>query len=190
MHSTRPQAARSFIFKGIEHTNAMSLATALAENWREALRIVIDEKLDGWVARAIGDERRGNMITQAIAAGRVDAGPGGDATLARVLAALDPEGPLRLRHVAVMKDGLGPLIAVAFLDDDRDTRQAMAEILMEGLPMIGLSLVDPNDQTKRRLAQSELHRHEDDEHVGDLGERLAEVVDDHLHRTEGGGGAA
>lgn len=156
MHSTRPQAARSFIFKGVEHTNAMSLATALAENWREALRIVIDEKLDGWVARAIGDERRGNMITQAIAAGRVDAGPGGDATLARVLGALDPDGPLRLRHVAVMKDGLGPLIAVAFLDDDRDTRQAMAEMLMEGLPMIGLSLVDPNDQTKRRLAQSEM----------------------------------
>ena len=97
MHSTRPQAARSFVFKGVEHTNAMSLATALAQQWRESLRVVIDEKLDGWVARAIGDERRGNMITQAIAAGRVDAGPGGDATLARVLAALDPDGPLRLR---------------------------------------------------------------------------------------------
>ncbi|GGB28669.1 hypothetical protein GCM10011505_07440 [Tistrella bauzanensis] len=156
MHSTRPQAARAFTFKGVDHSNTMSLATALAQHWREALRVVIEEKLDGWVARAIGDERRGSMIAQTISAGRTDGGAGADATLARVLAALDPEGPLRLRHVSVMKDGLGTLIAVSFLDDDRDTRQALAEMLVEGLPITSLGLVDTNDAQRRRLAQSEM----------------------------------
>lgn len=135
-YTARAQAPRGFTFRGKVYFSASSLAFAMATYWQEALRVASEEKLDAWVARTLGIEAAANAVRKVLTAYRAgDLSGGTDKSLSEVVMALDPDGPVRLRGCAVMPDGIGPMLAMSYVENDRETLQAISEIVAEGLPL-------------------------------------------------------
>lgn len=115
-----------------------SVAAALATRWDEGLEAVQRNDLPVWVRRAHGDEALAERLVAATGVGASSGGGGGlrDRILSRVLMALDPRLPLRLRGFAANVDALGQALAVHWQADA--ARQAFAELAQAKLPLAWL----------------------------------------------------
>lgn len=107
------KATRPFDFGGEAVLDGRSLAFSMASRWQEGVRAARSPALIAWFDRALGDqsltERVGAITVPDPTAGEAD----GDLMLSRVLSAIDPQGPLWWRGIAMMPDGLGTMLAEA-----------------------------------------------------------------------------
>ena len=125
----RTRASRPFSFEGKDYWNSRTLSSALGRHWDEARRAIAGEELITWVHRSVGDEKKAERLSLLLrgSQGGTSNEPRSDRQLARVLMALDPKAPLRLRELSASIDGLGSLLAVRY--QDQAIRQLFAEVV-------------------------------------------------------------
>lgn len=112
------RARRPLAVGAAEALDTRSAAWLLAANWAEGLRAVRGEALDGFLRRGVGDPALAERVAEAARAGSSEpADTADDLLLCRAIAMLDPEAPLCWRGVAMMPDGLGPMLARALCDE-------------------------------------------------------------------------
>ncbi len=159
------KATRAFPFAGGDYHMARELAFAMHRNWDAAAEPIRDGSLDTWLRRGLSDEHRIEAVNEA----KAGMGEGGanetDRLIARVIIALDPDGPIRLRDFSATIEGVGPLIAAHL--HESGTRQSFANVIDMGLGQFWLEQqrkIDPHqiryltrlDKSKAMLNQQGL----------------------------------
>lgn len=124
------KATRPFSVGGKEYVTARELANAMARNWDDATKVVLDGTLEGWLRRSLGDEVRTEAMGQAKGLGDIKDDP--DRAVARAIIALDPDGPIRLRGLSATMGGVG--VFGAIYCDDEAAKKLVAEIIQLSLP--------------------------------------------------------
>jgi hypothetical protein len=131
--TVKAECTKPFEFGDRKHKTAATLAYALGGDWPGALEAVKSGKIDKWLDKALKDKRAQAALVRCNVSGTN--GPrsiGEDLLVARTLLALDPNGPLRYRDIAVMPDGIGP--ALAKLYDDPARLKTLLDMLNGMLP--------------------------------------------------------
>jgi hypothetical protein len=108
------KATRPFDFGGEQVLDARSLAFSLATRWQDGAKAVRSPGLLAWLDRALGDQSLTERVAEIVNADPLGGEVDGDLMLSRVLTAIDPQGPLWWRGIAMMPDGLGPMLADAY----------------------------------------------------------------------------
>lgn len=122
------KATRPITVGGKGYNTARDLAAGLSKNWDEAIPLVRDGEIDGWLRRSLGEESR----TEAMAAAKASAGNDEpDRLLARAIIALDPNGPIRLRGLSATVGGLGMFCSV--YREDAEAQRLFSHVLQMGL---------------------------------------------------------
>ncbi|NBX66074.1 MAG: hypothetical protein EBQ96_03655 [Proteobacteria bacterium] len=114
------KAARPLTFSGKEYTYPGSLARDMFQRPAEAVQLVESGDIQQWIKRSLADEemltRFENAVKSAEEQGR--SGPAyWDRLISRVGMCLDPEGPIRYKHIAVTGEGLATALAEAFVSN-------------------------------------------------------------------------
>ena len=106
---------------GKQVRTARSLAYMLGRNWTEAARRLRDDSVGRWLRDHAPERTAGARLDQALTEGEPDADAADlDALhVCRAIMALDGEGPIRFRGVAVDPGGLGPWLHEAMAAPDR-----------------------------------------------------------------------
>ena len=130
-----PRTDRPFVFEGKKYRTCRSLAYGLACNPAAAAKLAETGTIENWVQNQIRDADR----TKALAEARKIPVSGGTANraadhllAARVIAVLDPLGPIRYKRLAINIEGFGPALALAMTD--KSAVGAMIEIVLGDLP--------------------------------------------------------
>ncbi|RVU34187.1 hypothetical protein EOI86_24055 [Hwanghaeella grinnelliae] len=122
------KATRPITVGGQGFNTARELAVGLHKNWDEAIPLVREGEIDGWLRRSLGDESR----TEAMAAAKSAAGNDEpDRLVARAIIALDPNGPIRLRGLSATVGGLGMFCSV--YRDDAEAQRLFSHVIHMGL---------------------------------------------------------
>ncbi|MCG5243982.1 serine/threonine protein kinase [Azospirillum doebereinerae] len=128
------RASRPIEFQGQEYWHCRTLARAFARQVPAAAMVIESGELDKWLRRSMGDELRAEAVNNAVqTASTGKGGSQGDRLVARVCMALDPTAPIRYRGRAMMPDGIGTMLADAFMRGE--SPQAPAEVVTNQLPM-------------------------------------------------------
>jgi hypothetical protein len=133
------RAARPLEFQGQEYWHSRTLARGFSRHVAAATIVIESGELDKWLRRSMGDDARAEAVTNAIQT--ASGGKGGamaDRLVARVCMALDPAAPIRYRGKAMMPDGIGGLLADAFLRGE--SPQSTAEVIANQLPMFWVNV--------------------------------------------------
>lgn len=134
----RPNKASTPLeIRGRPYDTARSVADALSRNWDEALTLVQNGEIDEWLRRGLADEDRTEAVNVAKAVGAEDETVT-DSTLARIIFALDPVGPMRFRDFRSTLDGMGALLAAKY--GDEKFREIFLTILNDHLLDFALSM--------------------------------------------------
>jgi len=137
------KASRGFTFVGRDYFTARELAHALHRNWDAAAAPIRDGSLDTWLRRSLSEEDRVEAVNEA--KGGIGESDDVDKLVGRVLIALDPEGPIRLREFAATMEGIGSLIGMHA--HDGQARNLFAKAIQLGLGQFWLEQqrkVEPN----------------------------------------------
>lgn len=107
-----PRMIPAYPIGGKQVRSARSLAYMLGRNWQEAVRQLGGDTLHRWVHDHAPERMTPALLDRALVDREPDAETAdSDAlTVTRAIAALDPEGPIRYRGVAVDPHGLGPFL--------------------------------------------------------------------------------
>ncbi|QCO14292.1 serine/threonine protein kinase [Azospirillum brasilense] len=134
------RAARPLEFQGQDYWHCRTLARAFARHVAPAATVIEGGELDKWLRRSMGDDARAEAVANAVQTASTT-GKGGsmaERLVSRVCMALDPAAPIRYRGKAMMPDGIGTMLADAFLRGE--SPQPSAEVLANQLPMFWVSV--------------------------------------------------
>lgn len=137
------KASRGFPFAGRDYFTARELAHAMHRHWDACPQQIRDGTLDTWLRRGLSEDDRVEAMNEA--KGGIGAHDEEDKLIARVLIALDPEGPVRLRDFSATIEGMGSLIGLHA--HDSTARNLFARVNSLGLGQFWLEQqrkVDPN----------------------------------------------
>ena len=135
------KAARPIPIGGFEHENVRSAAHGLSKNWPIAGDVLRGQDFDTWVERSLNDEQVVNNINKAIGSTQaIQSSPKAEdpRLTAKVILALDPNGPMRLSGLASHIDGIGPTLAMGF--HDGNLRNQVSELITSGVLKTWLAL--------------------------------------------------
>lgn len=144
-HGQAPrESPRTYIFNGERFRTGRPLAHRLARAGASAKPVLADPFFAEWAERVAGSDSMTDVLRRTLAA---EQGPQSgardvDTLLAQLCMALDPPAPLRLRDMATMIDGIGPLLAVGY-DDDK-LKQDIGDLLLSELPLLATELCCAN----------------------------------------------
>lgn len=106
------EAPRPFNFAGHNYVNPRLLAHALHRQWREAVKDIKTLKLDRWCETSLHRPEIAERVERALRiAGEASNEKHVIDMMSRIIAILDPIGPLRAMSVATRPDGLGMMLA-------------------------------------------------------------------------------
>ena len=106
------KASRGLIINGKEHITAREVARGLHQNWEQAGPVITGGSLDVWLRRSLSEDDMVEAVNEA----KMGGSDSPEKLISRVIIALDPEGPIRLKDFAATLDGVAGLIG-AFADD-------------------------------------------------------------------------
>jgi hypothetical protein len=114
------RAGRPLVVGADQALDTRTAAWLLGSNWSEGVRAVRGGGLDGFLRRGIGDPQLAERLGEIGRAGLNEAPEtADDLLLCRAIAMLDPLAPMCWRGVAMMPDGLGPLLARAHCAEEQ-----------------------------------------------------------------------
>jgi len=139
-----PQAARPFPFNGIEYYNVRSLAYGLSRYWRAAGIDIPSSKLDRWIDIALHNPDMGDLVTRSIKIGARDGSSekSRNEMLGRIIAILDPQGPLRTKDLSLNIDGIGAAVAYFMIKGMTTELELVLDLLNADMPNFLASLSD------------------------------------------------
>ncbi|HEY4134285.1 MAG TPA: hypothetical protein VGO34_03630 [Alphaproteobacteria bacterium] len=152
LHNER--AMRPLNFEGQNYYTCRSLASALTHNWRSGSMNDRKVELSSWIERSLGDNHRREGVERAYDNRFSGAGAAGESSAramlnARLVLALDPDGPLRYKTMSAMVDGIGPYLATHF--NDASALQDFNEVVRGGLPIFWLDMLRHSDREANSL---------------------------------------
>jgi serine/threonine protein kinase len=121
------KGSRALTVAGMDLTTSREIAHVMHRNWDQAIVLVNSGALDTWLRRSLGEDDRVEAVNLAKSIGNDNQ----DRLVARVLIALDPDGPIRLRDFSATLEGISSLIG-AFADDAQ-ARQLFGQVISFGL---------------------------------------------------------
>lgn len=121
------KGSRGLTIAGKDYSTAREVANAMHKNWDQAAILINSGALDTWLRRSLGEEDRIEAVNLAKSGGSDNQ----DRLIARILIALDPEGPIRLKELSATVDGIGTFIA-SFAEES-SARQLFNSVLSMGL---------------------------------------------------------
>lgn len=121
------KGARALTVGGRDYATSREIANAMHRNWDQAAVLINSGALDNWLRRSLGEDDRVEAVNNA----KLGGGDNQDKLIARVLIALDPEGPIRLKDLSATLEGLSSLIGV--FANDTNARQLFAQVQQFGL---------------------------------------------------------
>ncbi len=139
----RKRASRQITFNGNGYFYMEALANDMFKKPAEAVQLIESNELEQWIQRSIDDDHAVKRLEEAV----VSAGETGkssgywDRLLSRVAIALDPEGPIRYKNLALKPEGLGIALGEAFVLNSN--LQAFIEIFTS--PLLQFWLVTCTD---------------------------------------------
>lgn len=125
-------SARSYSFANREYSNIRGLANAYFLNWEEAKTDLRGVKLTRWMEMSAHRKDVAERIN------RIKSQTGGDTSrnermnnefIARSLIIMDPQGPIRYRHMACDLTGVAGLLAHAIHSKSQEDMQAALDII-------------------------------------------------------------
>lgn len=136
IRSPRPppekRALQPFRFRGesFSHTRLMAMAFAAAP--RDAVKAMRDQRIDQWVKKSLLDSELGDKLSRYFApeAAVGTASLNEDQICMLACALLDPDGPIRYKGLAMAPDGIGGVLGQGYVSGNRETVQAIAELVM------------------------------------------------------------
>lgn len=148
--STARRALRSYGFMGQEYFLPALLAMALNRHSREAVVEIREGRVERWLQSVLSDPKAAEAVRQAAgksSAGLSSSGAADAEMVTRACLALDPRGPLRYLDLTITLSGLGPTIARAFADGNRDRLKTLAD-LIRGPILIEWTAFVPIEQSR------------------------------------------
>jgi len=127
---------RPFEFRGARHSSPAGIAHAFAEAPDAARHTLRERGLVDWLWRSCGDKDladRVKTLTHLDAKDPATKSSLSDEDLALVCLALDPNGPLRYRGLSIMPDGVGPVLAIAMMNERADDLKVISQMIERGL---------------------------------------------------------
>jgi len=115
--SRRKKASRALALGGTSYYYASTFAYNMAHKPQEAVNHIENNELSHWVERSLTDEEAHQRLQMAIKAA-TEGGLGvgyWDRLLSRVSIAIDPEAPIRYKGMSFHPNGLGNILAEAFI---------------------------------------------------------------------------
>ncbi|HEU5047152.1 MAG TPA: hypothetical protein VFT64_04830 [Rickettsiales bacterium] len=135
------EATRGFELLGKIYFNRKSIAYAIFRNWQEARMVIFDNKLGRWMETAAHKPDVADSVLRyvtSITNDNIRSERQNNDLLARTIILLDPSGPIRLKHLSVMLDGIGCLLTSSFLAGEREDVQTIIQMLESDLPWFWL----------------------------------------------------
>lgn len=117
------KGSRALSIGGRDYNTAREVANAMHKNWDQAAVLINSGSLDTWLRRSLGEEDR----VEAVNLAKTGTGDNQDKLIARVLIALDPEGPIRMKEFSATVEGVSSLIG-AFVNDS-SARQLFSSVI-------------------------------------------------------------
>ncbi len=123
------RASRHISVGGKEYWQLRPLASGLAANVSEAVKLIEDGSIGKWLQRSFGDEERAGDVDEAISLLKESSKTAHyeDRLVTRVCMALDPPAPIRYRGLSVMPSGIAAMMAEAVLTGKN--AQVLSEII-------------------------------------------------------------
>ena len=135
-----------------KYENAQALAEAFNRRWSDAAAEIQTGRLEKWLASS---RERLAMAESVTVLREVWAGGTGkmstDELISRICMVLDVHGPIRYKGMAVSLDGIGPLLAEAYIEGRDEQAQKIGSIIAMGLP---LAWISANSERRKALASS------------------------------------
>ena len=123
------EAARSLTFVNEEFFSRRMLAYALHTHWREALKELRNLKLDRWCEASLHRPELAEKIDRALRSGGITATDAQQSDiLTKVIAILDPTGPLRSHALSLRPDAIGQVLADIMQHGGAELSQLLAFI--------------------------------------------------------------
>ena len=143
-----PRATQPFAFGGQNILTGRNVAHALAKGWKTAIEPVRGGMLDEWLRRSLGNEEAIEAVNAAKEpiAGSVETD---DRMLARIVLALDPQGPIRFKNFSATLDGIGYKIAA--IGTDKDLVKNFTEILKADLISFACKMMGKAGESKNHF---------------------------------------
>lgn len=151
-YQPQPRPVMPYMIGGKEVRSARSLAYMLGRNWVEGARQIRSEGLQRWVRDHAPERISSAHLEQAL----IEQDPETDVEdreallVARAVMALDPEGPVRYRGLAVDPHGMGPFLFDAAATPEK--RAAAVGLLRYGLAQKTLDRRVSNKRPNSRRA--------------------------------------
>jgi hypothetical protein len=148
--SENPKRPFPFAEKQLRSTKAV--AEAFNQHWNDAAAEIQTERLEKWLA----SHRERMALAESVTILREGwAGGSGkmstDELISRTCILLDPDGPIRYKGMAITIEGLGPLLAGAYIEGRQEQAQKIGTLIAAGLP---LAWIRANDERRKALASA------------------------------------
>ena len=143
---------KSFPFAERKLQSTRAVAEAFNRHWSDAAAEIQTGRLEKWLASS----REWLVMAESVTILReVWAGGGGkmstDELISRICTVLDVHGPIRYKGLAVSLDGIGPLLAEAYMEGREELAQKLGSMIAMGLPTAWISA---NSERRKALAGS------------------------------------
>jgi len=131
------EGARGFECASQTYYNRKAVAHAIFREWQNAYILLSDNKLARWLETSVHKPDTAEAVMRlsgSISADNVHYERQNNELIARIVLLLDPAGPVRLKHLALMIDGIGHALTHAFLNNEHEDIQIIVQMLESDLP--------------------------------------------------------
>ena len=135
--SVRKEAVRNYEFAEAMYTNKRSLAMGYHHKWDEAALDIRDKRLSKWLELSTLDKHAASEIVNIVSAtggDKTKSRPDNDELIAKALIILDGDAPLRYRELSMHLEGMGAVLANAWVHQSSLELQHFIEIIRINLP--------------------------------------------------------
>ena len=142
MHPVPKKSTNPFSIGDKRFFNPRTLARGIQAQWKESKNPIVGSDIDVWVRRYISDNEVSTNLAKAKDGINPDINANHDRTLARVIIAMDPRGPIRMQSFSSMIDGFGG--ALAFHNGNKEIEQIVMQIIGSDLISFWLDIYPDN----------------------------------------------
>lgn len=128
----RKESVRNYEYGGISHSSKRQLAHTYFMKWDESAEDLRDRKLVKWLELSVNDKNTADSISSiTIQTGgeKSRSRSDDDELVSKAIIMLDPYGPIRYRNISLNIEGVGAVLANAWLHQNQQEIQTLTDII-------------------------------------------------------------